>query len=158
LLGVSSVSDAADIRQDVYIKLFETNLQDRFPNSASLRSYIGRATRNAVIDYHNQKRREHALIDWVGTAEQVAFRMDKETFQDWRNTEENLLPRLLGAVEFLSTYEPAPTVKMQDVIDMIYDGVEIERIAKTYNVAERTVYRWIEKFRNDLDVYLKMGN
>lgn len=158
LSGVLSIDDALDIRQNIYIKLFERSIRSKIPNGQGLAGYIRRATRNAVIDYKRSQKREKILFDWIidGKRDIVGRKMDEAALKRWLSENYGLEAKILKAIHFLNEYSPRPDVSMTAIISDVYDGKTATEIAERFNTKPGTVYSWISRFRDDLLVHLGM--
>lgn len=156
LNGVSSIDDALDIRQNVYLGLFKRSIKAKLPECQSLTGYIKRATHNAVVDFRNTQRRENILFDWINDDhDHIGRKMDEITFQHWMNENRELELRILKAIEFLNEYSPSIGVSMRAIINYVYDGMTAEQIAERLQTKTGTVFSWISRFREDLRNHMK---
>src|SRR4030042_3367027 len=156
LSGVSSVDDALDIRQNVYLGLFRRSLTARLPNSPSLIGYIKRCIQHAVIDFRKSQLREKILFDWTheGKQDVIGRQMDDVSFRAWLMTNRDIKHRLLNAIEFLNQYSPSPGVSVIAIMADVYDGKRAEEIAERFGTKSGTVFSWIWRFREDLRKHL----
>ena len=157
LSGVSSIDDALDIRQDVYLRLFRRSISDQLPDSQSLAGYIKRATQHATTDFRKSQCRETILFDWTNDEHDdvIGYKMDDVSFTNWLNTNREIESRILKAIEFLSQYSPASGVSMSMVIADVYDGKTAEEIAERFETKSGTVFSWISRFREDLRKHMR---
>lgn len=156
IYGVTSIEDALDIRQNIYLALFRRSLTERFPMGPSLLGYIKRAASNAVVDYRRTQHRENVIFDWVsGNDDIMGLQMDKASFQLWWAANDDIDLRILQSIEFLDQYEPSSGVPMRDIMADIYGGSTCETIAEKYEVAAGTVSSWISRFRDDLRNHMR---
>lgn len=158
LRGILSIDDALDIRQDIYIKLFEHSIKAKIPHGQGLAGYIKRATRNAVVDYRRSQRRENILFDWIrdGTGNIISRKMDDTALKQWLKKNNGLEAKVLKAIRFLNEYSPRADVSMTAIISDVYDGKTATQIAERFGTKPGTVYSWISRFRNDLLRHLGM--
>jgi DNA-directed RNA polymerase specialized sigma24 family protein len=158
LSGVSSVDDALDIRQDVYLGLFRRSISAKLPDSQSLAGYIKRATQHATTDFRKSQCREKILFDWTNDEHDdvIGYKMNDVSFTNWLNTNREIESRILKAIDFLNQYSPTEGISMSMVIADVYDGKTAEEIAERFDTKQGTVFSWISRFREDLRHHLKM--
>jgi len=158
LSGVSSVDDALDIRQNVYLGLFRRSLTTKLPNSQFLIGYIKRCIQHAVIDFRKSQLREKILFDWTHEGKQdiIGRQMDDVSFKNWLITNRDIESRILKAIDFLNQYAMTSGVPMKDIIADVYDGKTAEEIAEKFETKKGTVFSWISRFREDLRNYMRM--
>jgi DNA-directed RNA polymerase specialized sigma24 family protein len=157
LSGVSSIDDALDIRQDVYLRLFRRSISAKLPDCQSLAGYIKRATQHATTDFRKSQCREKILFDWTNNEHDViGYKMDDVSFTNWLNTNREIESRILKAIDFLNQYSPTQGVSMSMVIADVYDGKTAEEIAERFETKAGTVFSWISRFREDLRRHMRL--
>lgn len=158
LSGVSSIDDALDIRQNVYLGLFRRSINAKLPDSQSLVGYIKRCIQHAVVDFRTSQLREHILFDWThdGKQDVIGRKMDDMSFANWLKANREIESRILKAIEFLNQYSPSRGISMNTIIADVYDGKTADEIAERFKTKSGTVFSWISRFREDLRRHLKL--
>jgi DNA-directed RNA polymerase specialized sigma24 family protein len=159
LSGVSSVDDALDIRQNIYLGLFRRSISAKLPNSQSLVGYIRRCIKHAVVDFRKSQVRENIMFDWTrnGKEDVIGRKMDDISFANWLKLNRDVESRILKALEFLNEYSCTPAVSMREIIADVYDGKTADEIAERFNTKAGTVFSWISRFRDDLRRHMMKG-
>lgn len=158
LHGVSSLDDAADIRQDIYMALFTQSITEKLSGNA-LKGYLRRAVRNTVTDYRRTKKRSKIVVDWIedNNKDNLGIKMDKSTFDEWWGVNASVHMRIIRAIEFLQDYEPIESVRIHDIVTAIYNGESYTTLSEIYQVPEGTIRSWVSRFRSKLRDHMRSG-
>ena len=140
--------NAEDIAQDVWLKMFETDMKD----IKNIRGFLYTVAIRIGYDLRNRNR---MLIDVPKDI--VKSISDNESFRRWQNTENdsNAYDKLISAVCLAAIHTTSFGTTILDVIEDQLNGMTQQEIATKYRTTRQSVSielkKWYRKIRDTME-------
>ncbi len=125
-------SDAADLAQDTFLRLFRTSASPLAPDLRQPRAYLATVARRLMLNLHRRRSVEEA---WLQTLAEYPEQTGLSVEEQW------LICEALQAVDTLLHGLP-PAVRRAFLLSQL-DGHTYAEIAQMLNVTVRTVQRYL---------------
>ena len=145
---VRNEQDAADIRQEVMIKLWNALKQKRLKRKTEFRGWLYRVTRNAVIDWLRRNRRIIGLGDEQVEVTSLSIEEDMYLFDGLHNIVTNPLRQaeideLMGIVR--DCMEELPQ-NYQEAVQLYYlDEFNYDELRQAMGIPDGTAKSWVHR-------------
>ncbi len=126
-------SDAADLAQDTFLRLFRASSAPLTPDLQQPRAYLATLAKRLMLNLHRRRSLEQAWLQTLADSEQTPLSVE----------EQMVIQEALQAVDTLLHGLP-PVVRRAFLLSQL-EGYTYAEIAQTLNVTVRTVQRYLTR-------------